>query len=135
MANKKFSDFTLKTVSTDVDFLVGYEGANNVRIDPANIGGGEANTASNVGTTGSGTAGVFKQKTGVDLEFRRLQAGVGGIIITENASDITIASNASWTLDADGGTANITSGETVDIQGGTAISTLISSGTNTVDIS
>lgn len=134
MANKKFSDFTLKTVSTDVDFLVGYEGANNVRIDPANIGGGEANTASNVGATGSGTAGVFKQKTGVDLEFRRLQAGIGGITITENASDITIASNASWTLDADSGTANITSGETVDIQGGTAITTSIGSGTNIVDI-
>ena len=36
-------------------------------------GSGEANTASNLG--GVGTAGVFKQKTGVNLEFRSLQAG------------------------------------------------------------
>jgi len=37
MANKKFSEFTLKTDSADVDFLVGYEGTDNVRIDPANL--------------------------------------------------------------------------------------------------
>lgn len=40
MANKKFSEFTLKTDSADVDFLVGYDGTDNVRIDPSNIGGG-----------------------------------------------------------------------------------------------
>lgn len=136
MANKKFSQFTEKTTSTDVDFVVGYDGTDNVRITPTNLGvGGEANTASNVGAIGSGTAGVFKQKTGVDLELRRLVQGSGGISITENTSDITIASNASWTLDADSGTANITNGETVDMQGGTAITTSIGSGTNIVDIS
>ena len=136
MANKKFSQFTEKTTSTDVDFVVGYDGTDNVRITPTNLGvGGEANTASNVGAIGSGTAGIFKQKTGVDLELRRLVQGSGGISITENTSDITIASNASWTLDADSGTANITNGETVDMQGGTAITTSIGSGTNIVDIS
>lgn len=40
MANKKFSEFTLKTDPANVDFLVGYEGTDNVRIDPANLGGG-----------------------------------------------------------------------------------------------
>lgn len=40
MANKKFSEFTLKTDSANVDFLVGYDGTDNVRIDPSNIGGG-----------------------------------------------------------------------------------------------
>jgi hypothetical protein len=50
-------------------------------------GGGETNTASNVG----GGNEVFKQKTGVDLEFRTLIAGTG-IAITQNASDITIES-------------------------------------------
>ena len=40
MANKKFSEFTLKTDPADVDFLVGYDGTDNVRIDPSNLGGG-----------------------------------------------------------------------------------------------
>lgn len=49
-------------------------------------GSGESNTASNVG---SGTGLVFKQKTGVDLEFKSLLEGTG-ISITNNASDITL---------------------------------------------
>ena len=40
MANKKFSEFTLKTDPANVDFLVGYDGTDNVRIDPSNLGGG-----------------------------------------------------------------------------------------------
>jgi hypothetical protein len=40
MANKKFSDFTLKTDSADVDFVVGYDGTDNVRIAPSDLGGG-----------------------------------------------------------------------------------------------
>ncbi len=40
MANKKFSEFTLKTDPANVDFVVGYNGTDNVRIDPANLGGG-----------------------------------------------------------------------------------------------
>jgi hypothetical protein len=43
MANKKFSEFTLKTNQANVDFLVGYDGTDNVRIDPTNIGGGATN--------------------------------------------------------------------------------------------
>lgn len=48
-------------------------------------GGGEVNTASNVGT---GT-GVFKQKTGVDLEFKSLLEGYG-ITIEGGTNDVTI---------------------------------------------
>lgn len=40
MANKKFSEFTTRTDSANVDFLVGYDGSTNVKIDPANLGGG-----------------------------------------------------------------------------------------------
>lgn len=46
----------------------------------------EANTASNVGAG----EGVFKQKTGVDLEFKSLVAGTG-ISLTPSADEITIA--------------------------------------------
>ena len=44
MANKKFSEFTLKTDSANVDFVVGYDGTDNVRIAPDNLGGGGASS-------------------------------------------------------------------------------------------
>ena len=49
-------------------------------------GGGEANTASNVGTG----VGVFDNKDGVDLEFNSLIGGTG-IDITDTVQDLTIA--------------------------------------------
>ena len=50
-------------------------------------GGGEANTASNVG---AGLV-VFKQKVGVDLQFKSLIAG-SGISLVSGVDDITISS-------------------------------------------
>jgi hypothetical protein len=37
MANKKFSEFDLKTSNSDVQFVVGYNGADNVRIAPSDV--------------------------------------------------------------------------------------------------
>lgn len=45
---------------------------------------GEANTASNVGTAG---VGVFKQKAGVDLEFKKLNAGSNKVSITDDTGN------------------------------------------------
>ena len=50
MANKKFSEFTLKTDPADVSFLVGYDGADNVRIDPSLVGGGGSLSVSVIST-------------------------------------------------------------------------------------
>jgi len=56
--------------------------------------GGEVNTASNVGTAG---IGVFKQKTGVDLEFKKINAGSTMVTITDdtgnNEVDVDLSSN------------------------------------------
>ena len=70
------------------------DGLGNVTVDIPSGGGGsgEANTASNTGPVSD--ADVFKQKTGVDLEFRRLTAGTN-ISITQNADDIVIAASGS----------------------------------------
>ena len=55
---------------------------------PSSGGGGEVNTASNVGT---GTE-VFKQKTGVDLEFRKINSTE--LNVTQNTNDITLSANS-----------------------------------------
>lgn len=47
-------------------------------------GGGETNTASNVGTAG---VGVFKQKTALDLEFKKLNAGSSKVTITDDTGN------------------------------------------------
>lgn len=67
MANKKFSEFTLKTDPANVDFLVGYDGTDNVRIDPSNIGGG-GNDFTQV-YRGSMYANVFSTTTYIYMPF------------------------------------------------------------------
>ena len=37
MANIKFSQFTVGNTESDIDFVVGYKGANNIQISPANL--------------------------------------------------------------------------------------------------
>jgi len=50
-------------------------------------GAGGSSTASNVGTAG---VGVFKQKTGNDLEFKKLVAASNKVSITDNTTDSTV---------------------------------------------
>lgn len=63
---------------------------------------GESNTASNVGD-GAGT--IFKQKSGVDLQFKTVKAGTN-VTVTNNGDDITIGSTASGTGDVIGPATN-----------------------------
>lgn len=76
--------------------------------DYGSSGVGEANTASNVGTAGTG---VFKQKTGVDLEFKKINAGSSKITITDDTGnsevDVDVA-EANLTLGNIGGTVGTT---------------------------
>lgn len=46
--------------------------------------GGEANTASNVGTSG---IGIFKDKSGVDLRFKKINAGSAKITVTDDTDN------------------------------------------------
>lgn len=52
--------------------------------------GGEANTASNVGSTG---VGVYKQKAGVNFELKNIAAGSNKISITDNSTNSTVDLN------------------------------------------
>lgn len=58
-------------------------------------GGGEANTASNIGTGG---VGLFKDKSGIDLRFKKLNAGDGTISVTDdvanNEVDLKVAASS-----------------------------------------
>ncbi len=78
----------------------------------AGAAGGEANTASN---QGAGGVGVFKQKTGVDLEFKSVNAGSSRVSVTDdvgnNEVDIDVV-EANLTHDNIGGTLGIAKGGT-----------------------
>lgn len=63
------------------------EGVNDITINSL----GEANTASNLGLSGAGKASIFSAKSGVDLQFRRLQAGTNTTFV-ETADTVIINS-------------------------------------------
>lgn len=83
---KNGTDIELRTIKAGTNVTV-TQNADDITIAATDTG--EANTASNVGTG----EGVFKQKTGADLEMKSLVAGAN-ITITNNANDLTIAATA-----------------------------------------
>ena len=58
--------YRLRMICTGLEWVSGAAG-----------GGGEANTASNVGSAG---VGLFKLKSGVDMQFKKLNTASGGLI-------------------------------------------------------
>ena len=59
-------------------------------------GGGEANTASSVGTGES----VYKEKVGVDLRFKSIKAG-NNVSVVSNANEVVISSTGGGTIAMD----------------------------------
>ena len=115
MANKKFSDFDLKTNSANVEFVVGYNGSDNVRIAPDNLGGGGASSLNGltdclvdtdslyVGEVPSGLSGNPQANTilGIDAgnaltsgANNTLLGNDAGKALTTAASNVIIGKNA-----------------------------------------
>jgi len=86
-----------KLSPTTGDWLIIEDAAdsnNKKRVNVTNLptgGGGEANTASNVG----GFVDVFKTKSGIDLQFKTVQSSDGSLDVTGNTDDVDIVLNQS----------------------------------------
>jgi hypothetical protein len=72
--------------------------ANDLLITNTGAGTGEANTASHA-TLGTGTGLIWKEKSGVDLVFRKLLAGTN-VSITTGTNDVTINATGGGTGDS-----------------------------------
>jgi hypothetical protein len=65
-------------------------------VDGVAISYGEINTASNVGVAG---VGVFKQKTALDLEFKKINAGSSKVTVTDDTANNEIDIDVALALD------------------------------------
>lgn len=90
MANKKFSEFTSQTDSANVQFVVGYNGSDNVRISPGNLLGAYLPLAGGTmsGNTIHGDNVKSLYGTGSDLEI--LHDGSDSLI-TNNTGHLYIS--------------------------------------------
>lgn len=105
MANKKFSDFQLETNQANVSFLVGYDGADNVRIAPSNLSSGMTSFTL---TGDSGTNQTIEDSNTLDI------AGGTGISTVVGATDtVTINLDNTTVVAGSYTTADIT----IDAQG------------------
>ena len=110
MANKKFSEFVLKTDTSDVSHIVGYNGAENVQITPANF------------VTGGGT-GVFLPLAGGTMVGNTIHNDNVKSIWGRTGNDLEIFhdGNNSYIKDVGTGDLNITSdGTGVNLQKNTS---------------
>jgi hypothetical protein len=99
MANKKFSEFVLKTTTSNVSHIVGYDGTENVRITPANFldttGGPYLPLA---GGTMTGTNGVvfpdnFYLNLGTSSDFEIYHDSNNSYLKDQGTGELILASN------------------------------------------
>lgn len=88
VADRQLRDTDGEIRSTDTSDVEGRY----ISKDSIELGLYENNTASNLGSATSDTEGIFAQKSGVDLQFKRLLEGTG-ISLSSNATHITIANS------------------------------------------
>lgn len=91
----------------------------------------ESTTASNLGSTGQG---IFAQKVGNDLQFKKLVAGENTTLAV-NGNTITINSTGglqNLNIISDSGSTILEDGDTLRIQGGTNATTSLDGNTNTL---
>jgi hypothetical protein len=128
------------TSPTDGQSLV-YDNATNKWVNEtvAGSGTGESNTASNVGTAG---VGIYKQKTSVDLEFKKLNPGSSKISIIDDTtnsevdidvieSNLTLGNLAGTLPISKGGTGSTTASAALTALGAASSTTLTSHTGNT----
>jgi hypothetical protein len=120
-SNIKLDDLGTAEDNTDLNATTGAHGlllklgggsTNFLRADgtwaePPGASGGEANTGTNVGTAG---VGVFKQKTGVNLEFKKINAGSGSITITDDVANSEVGIDVGTNVFLVDGTRAMTNG-------------------------
>ena len=94
MANKKFSEFELKTTTSNVSHIVGYNGAENVRITPANF------------VTGGGT-GVFLPLAGGTMVGNTTHNDNVKSIYGSPGNDLEIFHNGADSFIKDSGTGSL----------------------------
>ncbi len=86
MANIKFSQFTVGNTESDIDFVVGYKGANNIQISPTNLlAASLSGYLPLAGGTMTGTSGInmpdnFALKAGNSQDLKLLHNGTNSYI-------------------------------------------------------
>ena len=100
MANKKFSEFVLKTSTSDVSHIVGYTASENVQITPANFvtTGGTGVFLPLAGGTMTGTNGVvfpdnFYLNLGTSSDFEIYHDGNNSYLKDQGTGELILASN------------------------------------------